>query len=99
MLQGRTVRLPVFNAAGNVDDCVLKYPPNGQPSQQRFLNWHCVLPGIACVRLATRPMNIVRFPLKCSFILEATSFSTQLRSMGGKKFPSGNCERFSFEPL
>src|SRR5450432_350003 len=54
MLHGRTVKLPVATAAGNVDDCVLKYPPNGQPSQQRFLNWHCVLPGIACVRFATR---------------------------------------------
>ena len=41
MLQGRTVKLPVAIAAGKVEDCVLKYPPNGQPSQQRFLNWHC----------------------------------------------------------
>src|SRR5688572_20366745 len=33
---GRNVRLPVFIAARKVDDCVLKYPPNGQPLQQRF---------------------------------------------------------------
>ena len=58
MLQGRTVKLPVALAAGNVDDCVLKYPPKGQPSQQRLLNWHVVLPGMAWVRFATRPIII-----------------------------------------
>src|SRR5258706_13361184 len=31
MLQGLTVRLPVLTAAGKVEDCVLKYPPKGQP--------------------------------------------------------------------
>ena len=63
MLHGLTVNLPVFIAAGKVDDCVLKYPPNGQPSQQRFLNWHFVRPGISCVRLATRPINMWRCSL------------------------------------
>ncbi|MNQ93527.1 hypothetical protein D3C85_1089980 [compost metagenome] len=53
---GLTVRLPVFIAAGKVEDCVLKYPPKGQPSQQRFLNSHFVLPGIAAVRFATLPI-------------------------------------------
>src|SRR5688572_8710233 len=31
MEKGRSVRFPVFVAAGNVDDCVLKYAPYGQP--------------------------------------------------------------------
>src|SRR5271165_2714069 len=30
MEKGRSVRLPVFTAAGSVVDCVLKYAPNGQ---------------------------------------------------------------------
>src|SRR6266705_2758976 len=34
--QGRSVRLPVLTAAGKVEDCVLKYPPKGQPSQHLF---------------------------------------------------------------
>src|SRR5207237_8555186 len=31
---GLSVSRPVAIAGGNVEDCVLKYPPYGQPSQQ-----------------------------------------------------------------
>src|SRR6476620_10904621 len=94
---GRTVNFPVAIAAGNVDDCVLKYPPKGQPSQHRFLNWQRVLPGIAAVKFAVRPMIMLRFIF--SLILAATSFSTQFSSIGGRKFPSGSCGSPSFDPL
>src|SRR5688572_33383598 len=60
MENGRRVRLPVFTAAGNVDDCVLKYPPYGQPSQHLSLYWQPTLPSIGFVRFATRPMIIRR---------------------------------------
>src|SRR5689334_3686993 len=63
ILHGRTVRFPVFIAAGNVEDCVLKYPPNGQPNQHLFLNWQLVLACIGCVIFAVRPMIITRLPL------------------------------------
>ena len=39
MENGFSVRLPVATAAGSVDDCVLKYAPNGQPSQQVLRYW------------------------------------------------------------
>src|SRR6478736_9979215 len=97
--KGRTVKFPVFIAAGKVEDCVLKYPPNGQPSQQRLRNWQAVLPGIAALKFATRPINKWRLPLYCALILAATSFSTQFRSIGGKNCPSGKCNKPSFDPL
>src|SRR5712691_7047109 len=51
---GLSVKRPVATAAGNVDDCVLKYPPKGQPSQQALRYWHFVRPGSGCVRFAVR---------------------------------------------
>ena len=38
ILQGLKVKLPVAIAAGKVEDCVLKYPPNGQPNQHLLRN-------------------------------------------------------------
>src|SRR6476469_2241411 len=41
---GRTVRLPVFAAHGNVDELELKYPPKGHPRMQRLRAWQLPRP-------------------------------------------------------
>ena len=57
MANGLSVSLPVSAAAGSVDDCVLKYAPYGQPSQQAFRYWQAPRPSSGVVRFATRPGN------------------------------------------
>src|SRR5579875_3450330 len=85
--KGRRVSLPVFIAAGSVVDCVLKYPPNGQPNQHLSLN---LQPGRSCsgrgtVKFAVLPIIIFRTPPKFCLIRAATSFSTQFISIGAMK--------------
>src|SRR5476649_1340778 len=99
MENGRSVKLPVAIAAGRVDDCVLKYPPKGQPNAHLLRYWQLVRPLCGTVMLATRPMIILRRSLYCAFMRAATSFSTQFISIAGKNSLSGSCGNPSFDPL
>src|SRR2546422_7961315 len=58
---GLSVSRPVAIAAGNVEDCVLKYPPYGHPSQQALRYWQGERPGSGRVRVAVRP-GVIRRP-------------------------------------
>src|SRR3989442_2909272 len=68
---GLSVKRPVATAAGNVDDCVLKYPPKGQPSQQALRYWHFVRPGSIATRSEEHTSELQSRPhLVCRLLLE-----------------------------
>src|SRR6476659_980343 len=95
---GFNVRRPVFAAAGNVDDCVLKYAPYGQPNQHALRYWQADRPGRAFVAFAVRPGMMWRLPLNSFLSLPATMSSAQLSGIAGKNCPSGSCGNPSIEP-
>src|SRR5258708_36036513 len=99
MEKGRSVRLPVATAAGSVDDCVLKYAPNGQPSQHLLRYWQFTRFASGCVMFAVRPMIRRRESLKAVLIRAATCFSTTFSSIGGMNWPCGGWGRVSIGPL
>src|SRR5687768_7608177 len=83
MDHGFSVSRPVLAAAGSVDDCVLKYAPYGQPSQQAFRYWQAVRPSRPLVRFAVRPGMMRRRPSYSLLSFAATSSSPQFSGMGG----------------
>ena len=83
MDQGFSASLPVFAAAGSVEDCVLKYAPNGQPSQQALRYWQAERPGDSRVAFAVRPGIRWRVPPNFALSLPLTCASPQLSGMAG----------------
>ena len=95
---GLSVSRPVAMAGGNVEDCVLKYPPYGQPSQQALRYWQGARPVSGFVRFAVRPGMMRRRPPKRPLSRSATTASPQLRGMAGWNCPSGSCGIPSRDP-
>src|SRR3979411_2010232 len=95
---GLSVILPVFAAAGSVDECVLKDDAAGQPSQQALRYWQAFRPSSCLVAFAVRPGMMRRCPLYSLASLPATSSSPQLSGIAGWNWPSGSCGSPSREP-